>query len=79
MYPRPERPPPWWQEALALIWAAVSVLFWPLAALVGAVIAIVGLLFAFSVGWAWGLLALALIAAAVAAFAWWDRRRPPSL
>ena len=28
-------------------------------------------------GGGWGLRALAIIAAAIGAFAWWDRRQPP--
>ncbi len=77
MQRRPDKPVPWWLEMLVLTWAVFSVLFWPLAAIVAAVVAVVGLIFAFTVHWAWGLLALALIAAAVAAFAWWDSHRPP--
>lgn len=79
MYPQPEKPTPWWLEALAALWAAAGILFWPLLAIFAAITALLGLIFAFSAGWGWGLLALALIAAAVAAFAWWDRRRPPQL
>ncbi len=62
-----------------LTWAVFSVLFWPLAAIAAGVVAILGLIFAFTVHWAWGLLALALIATAVAAFARWDSHRPPRL
>jgi len=64
---------------LVLSWAVFSVLFWPLAAIVAGVVAILGLIFAFTVHWGWGLLALALSAAAVAAFARWEGRRPPLL
>jgi hypothetical protein len=46
-------------------------------AIAGVIVAIGGLFVAFNAGVGWGLLALALIAAAIGAFAWWDRRRPP--
>lgn len=68
---------PWWQEAFVLTRAVFGILFWPLVAIVGVIVAIGGLFAAFSAGVGWGLLALALIAAAIGAFAWWDRRRPP--
>ena len=71
------KPAPWWQEAFVLTRAVFGILFWPLAALFGVMVAISGLLVAFNTGVLWGLLALALIAAAIAAFAWWDRRQPP--
>ncbi len=71
------KPAPWWQEAFVLTRAVFGILFWPLAALFGVMVAISGLLVAFNTGLLWGLLALALIAAAIAAFAWWDRRQPP--
>ncbi len=68
---------PWWQEAFVLTRAVFGILFWPLAAIFGVMVAISGLLVAFNAGVLWGLLALAIIAAAIAAFAWWDRRQPP--
>jgi hypothetical protein len=71
------KPAPWWQEAFVLTRAVFGILFWPLVAMFGAMVAISGLLVAFNTGVLWGLLALALIAAAIAAFAWWDRRQPP--
>lgn len=77
MHRPPDKPPPWWVDALAMIWATVGLLFWPLLALAVVIVALLGLVFAFASGWGWGLLALALIAAAVAAFRWWDRRRHP--
>jgi hypothetical protein len=71
------KPAPWWQEAFVLTRAVFGILFWPLVAIIGVMVAIGGLFVAFGAGLGWGLLALALIAAAIAAFAWWDRRRPP--
>ncbi len=76
MYDR-GRGSPWWQEAFVLTRAVFGILFWPLAAIFGVMVAISGLLVAFNAGVLWGLLALAIIAAAIAAFAWWDRRQPP--
>jgi hypothetical protein len=72
----PGRREPWWLETLVLTRAVFGILFWPIAAIVGAIVAL-GLLFAaFSSSALWGLLALAAIAACIAAFAWWDRNRP---
>ena len=68
---------PWWQEAFVLTRAVFGILFWPLAAIIGVMIAISGLFVAFDAGVGWGLLALAIIGAIIAAFAWWDRRQPP--
>ncbi len=69
--------PPWWLEAFVLTRAVFGILLWPIAAIVGVIVAVAGLFAAFGAGLGWGLLALALIAAAIAAFAWWDRRQPP--
>ena len=68
---------PWWQEAFVLTRAVFGILFWPIAAIVGVIVAIGGLFVAFDTGVGWGLLALALIGAVIAAFALWDRRQPP--
>jgi hypothetical protein len=76
MYDR-GRHAPWWQEAFVLTRAVFGILFWPLLALMAVVVAIFGLFVAFNAGVLWGVLVLALIATAVAAFAWWDRRQPP--
>lgn len=70
---------PWWQETFVLTRAVFGILFWPLAAIVAVMAAIAGLFVAFDAGLVWGLLALALIAAAIGVFAWWDRSRPPRL
>ncbi len=68
---------PWWLEAFVLTRAVFGILFWPLAAIIGVMIAIGGLFVAFDTGVGWGLLALAIIGAIIAAFARWDRRQPP--
>ncbi len=68
---------PWWQEAFVLSRAVFGILFWPLAAIFVVMVAISGLFVAFNAGPLWGLLVLAIIAAAIAAFAWWDMRQPP--
>ncbi len=70
---------PWWQEAFVLTRAVLGILFWPLVAIIGVMVAIGGLFVAFDAGLGWGLLALAIIAAIIAAFAWWDRRQPPRI
>lgn len=71
------KPAPWWQEAFVLSRAVFGILFWPLAAIFGVLVAIAGLFAAFNAGVVWGLLVLAIIAAAIAAFAWCDLRQPP--
>ncbi len=71
------KPAPWWQEAFVLSRAVFGILFWPLAAIFVVLVAVSGLFMAFNAGVIWGLLVLALIAAAIAAFARWDRRQPP--
>jgi len=79
MYDRDKPAGPWWQEAFVLTKAVFGVLFWPLAAIFLVMAAIAGLFVAFDAGAGWGLLALAIIGAAIAAFRWWDRRQPPRL
>lgn len=79
MHPQPEKPVPWWLETLVLTGAVFGVLLWPLLIIVGGLVAVLGLFFAFAIHWAWGLLALALITATVAVFAWWERQSPPRL
>ena len=67
---------PWWLEAFVLSRAVFGILFWPVAAIVGAIVAL-GLLFAaFTENVVWGLLVLAAIVAVIFAFAWWDSHRP---
>jgi len=66
---------PWWLEAFVLSRAVFGILFWPVAAIVGAIVAL-GLLFAaFTENVVWGLLVLAAIVAVIVAFAWWDSHR----
>ena len=71
------KPTPWWQEAFVLTRAVFGILFWPVTAIFAVLIAVGGLFVAIDAGVGWGLLALAIIAAVIAAFAWWDRRQPP--
>lgn len=70
---------PWWLEAFVLTKAIFGILFRPLVVIIAAIVAIGGLFVAFGAGLVWGLLALAIIVACVAIFAWWDRSRPPRL
>jgi hypothetical protein len=79
MYDRDKPEARWWQEAFVLTRAVFGVLFWPLAAIFIVMAALVGLFVAFEAGLVWGLLALAIIGAGIAAFRWWDRRQPPRL
>ncbi len=78
MTPPPEKPPPWWLETWVLTRAIFGILFWPLLFLVGAVVAIAGLVVAFGAGPWWGLLALGLLSLVVLGLVWWDRHRPPT-
>jgi lysylphosphatidylglycerol synthetase-like protein (DUF2156 family) len=73
----PPRPPPWWWEAWAITRAILSILFWPLMSLTALVVTIGGLVVAFAVHWAWGLVAVGLTATAVALALWWGRGRLP--
>jgi hypothetical protein len=75
----PGKRDPWWLETFVLTRAVFGILFWPIAAIVGVIVAIGALFVAFDSGLLWGLLVLGAIGAAIGAFAWWDRRRPPQL
>ena len=75
----PSRPPKWWQELVAITVAVFSVLFWPMVALIGFIIWLVLTILAFTTHWVLGLAALGVLVAAVAAFAYWDSRRPPEM
>lgn len=75
--PQPQKPTPWWVEVFVLTKAVFGILFWPLVAVLGVIAAIVGLVALFTIHWAFGVLLLALIVAAVVAFALWEWRRPP--
>ena len=79
MYQKPEKPPPLWLEVFTLTRAVFAVLMWPLLALFGVIIIIVGLFIALAVHWGLGLLGLALIVAAIFAFARWEKSRYPPL
>jgi hypothetical protein len=68
-------------EVWVLTRAAFGVLFWPLAALVGFVLAVVLVLFLFTVHPALALIPVAAIALALYLFARWEQRRfrPPGI
>lgn len=74
--PKPPKPPPWWVEVFVLTKAVFGILFWPLAALMGLIAAIVGLVILFTIHWAFGVLLIAALLAGVVAFALWERQRP---
>jgi len=76
MYPSGNRPS-LWTEFWVLTRAVYGIIFWPVLALVTLILGLLGLFYLFATHWAFGLLALGGLAIAVAAFAWWDRRRPP--
>jgi hypothetical protein len=68
-------------EIWVLTRAAFGVLFWPLLALVGFVVAVVLVIFLFTVHPALALIPIAAIAAALYLFARWEQRRfrPPGI
>ena len=74
MHPSGRRPS-LWTEFWVLTRAVYGVLFWPVLALLALILGLLGVFYLFATYWAFGLLALGAIAAAVGAFAWWDRRR----
>lgn len=74
----PSREPRWYEELFVIVRAVAGVLFWPLAVLFGFVIWLVLTVVAFGTHWALGVLCLALMAAAISAFAYYDSHRPPS-
>jgi hypothetical protein len=68
-------------EIWVLTRAAFGVLFWPLLALIGFVVAVVLVIFLFTVHPALALIPIAAIAAALYLFARWEQRRfrPPGI
>ena len=76
---KPQREPGGCLEVWVLTRAAFGVLFWPLAALIGFVLAVVLVLFLFTVHPALALIPVAAIAIALYLFARWEQRRfhPP--
>ena len=77
--PKPPKPPPWWAEVFILTKAVLGILFWPLAALLLLIGAIVGLVVLLTIHWAFGVLLVAFLAAGVTAFALWEMQRPSPL
>ncbi|MEX2236701.1 MAG: hypothetical protein WEB00_04080 [Dehalococcoidia bacterium] len=77
--PGRSRKPAWYSEFVAILIAVFSVLFMPLAILFGFVIWLVLTFVAFSTHWALGLVALGVMGAAIAVFAYWDSHRPPQI
>jgi hypothetical protein len=84
-YYGPSEPPPskerfgGLKEFWAVCLAVFSVLAWPLALIFGAIIWLVVTVILFGVHWSLGLLMIALLAAGIGAFAYWDRHRTPNL
>ena len=76
MYPSGNRPS-LWTEFWVLTRAVYGIIFWPVLALLTLILGLLGLFYLFATHWAFGLLALTGLALGIAAFAWWDRRRPP--
>ena len=76
MYPSGNRPS-LWTEFWILTRAVYGIILWPVLALIALILGLLGLFYLFATSWVFGLLALAGLALAVGAFAWWDSHRPP--
>jgi uncharacterized membrane protein len=74
---KPEKEPGGCMEALILTRAAFATLAIPVAILAGAILGIVLIFVTFSIHWLLGVAYLGLIAAGVALFARWERRKFP--
>jgi len=79
--PQPQREPGGCLEVWVLTRAMFGILFWPMLALIGAVLAVVLVFLLFTVHPALALIPIAAIAGAVYLFARWEQRRfrPPGL
>ena len=69
---KPHKPPGFWGEFFILTRTVYGILFWPLLILIGALVALAGIVVLFSIHWGFGLLAIGAIVAGVAAFGWWE-------
>lgn len=78
-YPQPQKPERWWAEVIVLTKVVFGILFWPLMVLLGIVTSVGGMVILFTIHWAYGVLLLAFLLAALLAFARWERRRPSSI
>ena len=78
---KPQQEPGGCLEVWVLTRAVFGVLFWPLAALIGFVLAVVLVFFLFAVHPALALIPVAAIAIAIYLFARWEQRRfrPPGM
>lgn len=76
---KPHRPPGFWGEFFLLARTVYGILLWPMLVLIGALIALAGIVVLFTIHWGFALLALAAIVVAVVIFAWWETHRfgPP--
>ena len=72
---QPSKPPSLWSEFWTLTRIVYGILLWPLMALPAVLLAMLGVFLLFTVHPAFGLLAIAAVAAVIAAFAWWETRR----
>jgi hypothetical protein len=79
--PEPQQQPGGCLEVLVLTRAMFGILFWPVLALVGTMLAVVMIFFLFTVHPALALIPVAAIALAVYIFARWEQRhfRPPGM
>ncbi len=69
---KPHKRPGFWGEFFLLTRTVYGVLLWPMLILIGAMIALAGILVLFTIHWGFGLLAIAAIVVAVIIFAWWE-------
>jgi hypothetical protein len=67
------------KEFWAVCIAVFSVLAWPVGLILGGILWLVITVMLFGVHWSLGLLSIALLVAAIGAFAYWDRHRSPNV
>jgi hypothetical protein len=75
--PEPEKEPGGCMEALILTRAAFAALALPIGILFGAILGLVGLIYAFSASRLLGLFVIALIVVGIALYARWERHKFP--
>jgi hypothetical protein len=80
MYQRP-KPPSLWTEFWTLTRIVYGILFWPLVALLGVILAVFATFILYTIHPAFALLAVLAVAVVIGALAWWESRRirPPGV
>jgi hypothetical protein len=74
---QPSKSPSLWTEFWTLTRIVYGILFWPLLALLGVILAVFGTFVLYTIHAALALLAILAVAAVIGALAWWESRRVP--